>query len=106
MARETAWARRSTPILPKMFLTWDFTVSGAMFKVRAISLFDRPSPSRARTDCSRGLSRGPFVFSGAMSTGGSSADRHCFAKTSTPDAGAGLTRRSNGARLGPASNSG
>src|SRR5260370_1852588 len=52
-ARETACARFSTPSFTKICLTCDFTVSGAMARVWAISLLERPlvinlsiSPSR------------------------------------------------------------
>jgi hypothetical protein len=41
-ARETACARLSTASFMKMFLTCDFTVSGAILSSRAISLLDRP----------------------------------------------------------------
>src|ERR1700738_4410343 len=42
-ARDTACARLSTFSLVKMFFTCDFTVAGAMARLRAISLFDSPS---------------------------------------------------------------
>ena len=54
-ARETAWLRFSTESLPKIFLTWDFTVSGVIPRSRAISLLDLPSPIRSTISRSRGL---------------------------------------------------
>ena len=55
-ARETACARFSTLSLMKMCLTCVLTVSGAMERLRAISLLDRPRAIRLRMSPSRTLS--------------------------------------------------
>ena len=55
-ARATACARVWTFSLVKMFLTCVFTVSGAMERIRAISLLDRPWAIRLSILPSRSLS--------------------------------------------------
>jgi hypothetical protein len=55
-ARDTACARLSTPSLVKTLLRCDFTVSGPILRLRAISLLDNPSAISVRMSVSRGLS--------------------------------------------------
>src|SRR3981189_3901398 len=54
-ARDTACARLSTPSLVKTLLRCDFTVSGPISRLRAISLLENPSAISVRMSVSRGL---------------------------------------------------
>ncbi len=69
-ARETACARQATPSLIKMFLRWDFTVSGAILRPRAMSLFDCPYTTNISPPSSRGLRRAAVAGARARACGG------------------------------------